>query len=355
MTDKELIDKLNRDKKLTLQEWSTLISTFTEKDREYAAQIARKISLAKNGNKIYLRGIIEFTNICHNDCLYCGIRCSNKNVSRYRLTDNEILECCEEGHNLGYRTFVLQGGEDSYYTDERLIGLIRSIKKLYPDTAITLSIGERSCASYEALHEAGADRYLLRHETADKTHYERLHPQRMSYDNRIKCLQELKRIGYQTGCGMMVGTPYQEPIHLAEDMVLIRNLEPAMVGIGPFIPHKDTPFSGATQGNSELTLFLLSLTRIMLPDVLLPATTALGTLSSDGRTAGILAGCNIVMPNLSPQNVRKKYLLYDNKAGTDLSPDNSLGELKRQIESIGYVCEFGRKDHIDYIKQGETK
>lgn len=355
MDNKELIDKLNKYKRLTHDEWVTLISTYSEEDRAYAASIAQSITREHFGNKIYFRGIIEFSNICKNDCYYCGLRRSNYRLSRYRLTDEEILYCCSEGYRLGYRTFVLQSGEDNYYTDERLVPLISEIKKRYPDCAVTLSIGERSRESYEALFEAGAERYLLRHETANAEHYEKLHPKEMSFEHRINCLWQLKEIGYQTGCGMMVGTPFQTPETLAEDMELMCEFQPAMVGIGPFIPHKDTPFAGEKAGNQNLTLFLLSLTRIMLPKVLLPSTTALGTVAADGRINGVLSGCNVVMPNLSPLSVRKKYMLYDNKIGTEIDAETGLMLLKKQMESIGRDVVTGRGDHADYIKKEDEK
>lgn len=355
MDNKSLIDKLNQYKRLEHNEWTTLIGSFTEEDRAYAASLARSITKEHFGNKIYFRGIIEFSNICKNDCYYCGIRRSNCRLSRYRLSNEDILLCCREGYRLGYRTFVLQSGEDDYYTDERLVPLISAIRAKYPDCAVTLSIGERSRQSYEALFAAGASRYLLRHETANAGHYAKLHPEGMSFEHRINCLWQLKEIGYQTGCGMMVGTPFQTPETLAQDMELICEFQPAMVGIGPFIPHRDTPFGAEKAGSQELTLFLLSLTRIMLPRVLLPSTTALGTVAADGRINGVLAGCNVVMPNLSPLSVRKKYMLYDNKAGTEADAETGLLQLKKQMESIGREVVTGRGDHADYIKKEEAK
>lgn len=344
----KLIDKLNTEKHLAHSEWCRLISDFSSEDRKYAQSIAEKITEEHFGKKVFFRGIIEFSNICRNDCLYCGIRCSNKNVSRYRLTDDDILLCCKEGYRLGYRTFVLQSGESEYVVSSQFTDLIKMIKTKFPDCAVTLSVGECSRETYEKMYAAGADRYLLRHETADKSHYEKLHPIKMSFDNRIRCLHDLKDIGFQTGCGMMVGSPFQTPDTLAADMEFMCSFMPAMIGTGPFIPHKDTPFAGYEKGNRELTLFLISLTRIMLPDVLLPATTALGTMSDDGRILGILAGCNVVMPNLSPQNVRKSYMLYDNKTGTDLDAEESLDFLKKQMESVGRTVVAGRGDHKDY-------
>lgn len=262
----------------------------------------------------------------------------------YRLTPEDILACCDEGYDAGFRTFVLQGGEDGWFNDERMCSIVRSIKEKYPDCAVTLSLGERSRESYEKLYEAGADRYLLRHETADCQHYGILHPGCLSLENRLRCLKDLKEIGYQTGCGIMVGSPGQTSETLAKDMVYMREFDPQMVGIGPFLPHKDTPFRDQKAGSVELTLFVLALCRIMLPHALMPSTTALGTAESDGRKMGVLAGCNVVMPNLSPANVRKKYMLYDNKAGTDLTATEGIALLRRQMEEIGYEVVIGRGD-----------
>ena len=350
MSNMEIIDKLNRDKALSYEEWTRLISGFSDEDRAYARHLASEITEKIFGNKIFFRGIIEFSNICRNDCFYCGIRRSNKKISRYSLSEEEILLCCREGYRLGYRTFVLQSGESGTASPD-LIRVIKRIKAEYPDCAVTLSIGECRREVYEKLYEAGADRYLLRHETADKGHYEKLHPGNMSFDNRIRCLYDLKDIGFQTGCGMMVGSPYQTPEALAADMEFMSEFRPAMVGIGPFIPHKDTPFGDFGSGSQELTLFMISLTRIMLPDALIPSTTALGTASQDGRVKGVLAGCNVVMPNLSPHNVRKSYMLYDNKSGTDLSAEESLELLKKQMEAVGREVITGRGDHKDYTKR----
>ena len=278
MTARETIDKLNREKKLTEREWTELLYNFTDQDRAYAAKLARTIAFQKFGNKIFFRGIIEFTNICKNDCLYCGIRKSNTNLERYRLTKEDIRACFREGYALGFRTFVLQGGEDGAMSDERLTDIVSSIHERYSDCAITLSVGERPRESYEKLYAAGATRFLLRHETATEEHYKKLHPDQMSWQNRMRCLHDLKEIGFQTGCGCMVGAPYQTATDLARDMVFMGEFKPHMIGMGPFIPHKDTPFAEFPAGSVKTTLFLLSLARIMLPDVLLPATTALGTM-----------------------------------------------------------------------------
>lgn len=344
-----LIDKLRINRRLEHGEWVYLINENSDDVRKYAAETACVISREQFENNVYIRGIIEFSNICGNDCLYCGIRRSNRNAVRYRLTGDEILECCKKGYELGYRTFVFQSGEDAYWTDERLADILGAVKKLYPDCAVTLSIGERSADSYKFLFDSGADRYLLRHETADPKHYSMLHPKEMSFRNRINCLYELRNAGFQTGCGMMVGTPFQTAEYLAGDMEFMSLFKPEMAGIGPFIPHRDTPFGEYGAGSVERTLLLLSLTRIMLPEVLLPSTTALGTLTGDGRLQGILAGCNVVMPNLSPQNVREKYMLYDNKQGVGLSAEEDLTLLKNGIEAIGYRVVTGRGDHKKFI------
>ena len=344
MTNIERIDLLNREHRLEKSQWTQLFSTFTPEDTVYAKNLAREITDARFGKRIYFRGIVEFSNICKNDCYYCGIRCSNREVSRYRLTPEDILACCQEGYEAGFRTFVLQGGEDGWFSDARMCNIIRTIKSNYPDCAVTLSLGERSRESYQRLFDAGADRYLLRHETADPTHYAHLHPPRQTLADRMRCLADLKEIGYQTGCGIMVGSPGQTPETLAEDMVFMQAFQPQMVGIGPFLPHKDTPFREEASGSVDTTLFILALCRILLPQVLMPATTALGTAEADGRKLGVLAGCNVVMPNLSPAQVRKKYMLYDNKAGTDLTAQEGIALLCRQMEEIGYEVVIGRGD-----------
>ncbi|MHC1721523.1 MAG: [FeFe] hydrogenase H-cluster radical SAM maturase HydE [Clostridiaceae bacterium] len=345
MTNRELIEKLNKTKALSLEEWTLLLDTFSDEDKAYAAEIAREITFLKYGNKIFFRGIIEFTNICKNDCLYCGIRRSNNCVSRYRLSKEDILSSCDEGYKLGFRTFVLQGGEDAYFTDNIMADIVSAIRNKYSDCAITLSIGERSRESYKKLFNAGANRYLLRHETADGLHYKRLHPPELTLQNRLRCLNDLKEIGYQTGCGCMVGSPYQTVDSLAKDMMFMGWFKPEMIGIGPFVPHKETPFKDFKTGSTELTLFMLSLCRIMLPDVLLPATTALGTAADNGRQLGIKAGANVIMPNLSPMEVRRKYMLYDNKIGTGDDAEEGMRKVKAQIEEIGYEMIIGRGYH----------
>lgn len=348
MKNKFLIDKLNENKALSHSEWLKLISDHDNEEREYAAQTAREISVGRFGKNIFIRGIIEFSNVCKNDCLYCGIRRSNSELSRYRLTKEEILSCCEEGYNCGFRTFVLQSGEDMFYTAELMCEIIREIKKRFPDCAVTLSLGEKSEEDYRLMFEAGADRYLLRHETADETHYRSLHPPQMSWKHRMKCLEDLKEIGFQTGCGMMIGSPFQTAECLAEDMEFMCAFKPHMIGLGPFIPHSATPFRDKPAGSLELTLFLLSLCRIMLPDVLLPATTALGTIDPKGREYGVLAGANVIMPNLSPTAVRKKYMLYDNKICTGDESAQCRACLERRMNSIGYSIKITRGDYTTH-------
>ncbi len=313
---------------------------------ELLTQEAVRIRKKHYGDKVYIRGLIEFTNYCRNDCGYCGIRRGNLHARRYRLTKEEILECCARGYELGFRTFVLQGGEDRWFTDERMADIIRSIRASYPGCAITLSIGERSYESYRLLKEAGADRYLLRHETADEEHYGKLHPSEMSLAVRKMCLYDLKLLGYQVGAGFMVGSPGQTADCLAKDLLFLKELRPHMVGIGPFVPHHDTRFAQEKAGSVELTLFLLSVIRILLPKVLLPATTALGTMDPQGREKGLQAGANVVMPNLSPQKNRKQYELYDNKICTGEEAAECLECLARRVEQAGYHLCSGRGDAL---------
>ncbi len=298
------------------------------------------------GRRIFVRGLIEFTNYCKNNCLYCGIRCANRRISRYRLTRAEILSCVQRGMELGLSTFVLQGGEDIYYSDDVLCDIVFSIKEYSPECAVTLSVGERSYESYKRLREAGADRYLLRHETADKVHYEKLHPSEMSFDNRLRCLYDLRSLGYQVGAGFMVGSPYQSSETLAEDLLFLKELEPHMVGIGPFISQTDTPFGDMPNGTLELTLTMLALVRLMLPETLLPATTALGTIDRKGREKGFDAGANVVMPNLSPSERRADYALYDNKLCTGAEAAESIEMLRGLIERAGYTMGMGRGDSL---------
>ena len=343
-----LIDKLEANHSLTLEEYQYLLEEFSPEISDYASKKAVEKRKSVYGNDVYIRGLIEISNICKNDCYYCGIRRSNKKCERYRLSKEDILGSAKQGYELGFRTFVLQGGEDQKFTDEFLVDIIKSLKSNYPDCAITLSLGERSFESYKALKSAGADRYLLRHETADKEHYEKLHPKEMSFENRMECLKNLKSLGYQVGVGFMVGSPYQTSLTLAKDLKFIETFAPAMCGIGPYITHKDTPFKDMPSGSLELTLYLLSLIRLIDPAILLPATTALGTIHPKGREMGILAGANVVMPNLSPVSVRKKYELYDNKICTGEESAECKLCLTKRIDSVGYriVTHRGDKKEI---------
>ena len=341
-----LISKLAEQHSLTLSEYESLIVNRSEESARLLRNLAVKERVKIYGHDVYVRGLIEISNICRNDCYYCGIRRSNTNCERYRLTPEEIFACAEEGYALGFRTFVLQGGEDSYFTDEVLGGIVRGIKTRYSDCAITLSMGERSRESYEHLKACGADRYLLRHETADSEHYAQLHPSEMSYSHRMNCLQNLRELGYAVGCGFMVGSPFQTAKHIAQDLKFIEEFKPEMCGIGPFIPHKDTPFRNYPAGSVELTCYLLSMIRLIHPPVLLPATTALGTLDPLGREKGILAGANVVMPNLSPVSVRKKYELYDNKICTGEESAQCRVCLNNRMKAIGYEIVTCRGDII---------
>lgn len=340
----KLIEKLRDTHSLSLDEYKYLIDNRCESSMALAQKYAVQLRKSIYSNSVFVRGLIEVSNICKNDCYYCGIRKSNTLCERYRLTKEEILSCCVEGYSLGFRTFVMQGGEDIQLSDEFLCSVISEIKHRYPDCAVTLSLGERSKESYRRLYDSGANRYLLRHETADNSHYQKLHPQNLLLKNRIECLNNLKEIGYQVGCGFMVGSPYQTSDTIAQDLKFIEEFSPDMCGIGPFIPHKDTPFRDHSAGDVELTLFLLSIIRLIKPNILLPATTALGTAKYGGREQGILYSANVVMPNLSPLSVRKKYELYNDKICTDEESAQSLDKLKKSMNAIGYNVVVDRGD-----------
>ncbi len=339
-----LIDQLKENENLPDEGLRALLRDLTDEEETYLYQTAAAVRQEAYGRDVYMRGLIEFTNYCRNDCLYCGIRRSNRCADRYRLDRDQILDCCRRGYELGFRTFVLQGGEDPYFTDEKICDLVRSIKADHPDCAVTLSIGEKEHDSYKAMFEAGADRYLLRHETADPDHYAMLHPAELSSEHRKACLRDLKEIGFQVGAGMMVGSPFQTDDHLIADLRYLKELAPHMVGIGPFIPHKDTPFRDQPQGTLKDTLHLLAIVRLMLPKVLLPATTALGTIHPRGREMGILAGANVIMPNLSPAAVRGKYLLYDGKICTGDEAAECVRCMAARMEAIGYRTVVSRGD-----------
>lgn len=334
MSNDTLIEKLSAERNLSDGELKELLDSKESDQSLFAAADRKRREIY--GDEVYLRGLIEFTNHCRNNCYYCGIRCGNKSAERYRLGKEDILACCDEGYRLGFRTFVLQGGEDPFFTDDKICDIVYAIRSRFPDCAITLSVGEKSKESYKSFFDAGANRYLLRHETASEEHYRRLHPENMSLANRKRCLFDLKEIGYQVGSGFMVGSPYQTTDNLIEDLRFLQSLKPDMIGIGPYITHEQTPFSSFTNGGVELTLRLISVLRLMFPYALIPSTTALGTLHPQGRELGLKAGANVVMPNLSPVEVRKLYSLYENKICTGEEAAQCRGCLERRISEAGY-------------------
>ena len=369
---KKIIDKIDKKEKISYKDALTLLSSFEYDNdlnkkkldkkekieikelKKYLREKAREKADKVFGKYIFMRGLIEFTNYCKNDCIYCGIRKSNKKVERYRLNKKEILECCKIGYDIGFRTFVLQGGEDNFFNIERMSNIARAIKKEFPDCALTLSIGEKEEEYYKELKNNGANRFLLRHETADSEHYSKLHPKYMSLENRKECLRFLKSLGFQTGTGMMIGSPFQKLENIAGDLIFMQEIKPEMIGIGPFLPHKDTPFANEKIGELELTLILISVIRLIFPLSLIPATTALGTIKEGGRELGILHGANVVMPNLSPMNVRKKYLLYNNKISTGTESAEGVELLRESIDKIGYVLTGARGD-FDMSRRLENK
>ncbi|MGX4599562.1 [FeFe] hydrogenase H-cluster radical SAM maturase HydE [Faecalimicrobium sp. JNUCC 81] len=349
MNAKDIIEKLYQTNNASKEELLYLINNINDNSKELLIQKANEIRQIHFKNKVYMRGLIEITSYCKKDCMYCGLRKSNKNLSRYRLTKEEILECAEKGDKLGYKTFVLQGGEDSYFSDEKIIEIVKAIKSKFPQNAITLSLGERSYESYKKIFDVGADRYLLRHESASKKLYEEIHPKEY-FENRRNCLRDLKEIGYQVGAGFMVGIPNQTNEDLVNDLLFVKELNPAMCGIGPFIPHKDTPFRNYNHGSLEKTIIMLAIVRLLLPKVLLPATTALSSINLNGREMGLKAGGNVIMPNLSPMEVRKKYSLYDNKAYI-LDEDAEYRKIiEDKIKKSGFELEVSRGDNPDWVK-----
>lgn len=345
----EIVSKLHQTGDLSDGELKLLIETDDKAAAELLKKYADETRRKFYGDKVFLRGLIEISSYCRNDCLYCGIRRSNRDADRYRLSREDILACCENGYELGFRTFVMQGGEDMYFSDEVIVPLIAEIREQYPDCAITLSLGERSYESYKRMKEAGADRYLLRHEAASEELYKKLHPSEMSLRNRKECLFALRELGYQVGAGFMVGAPFQTTDDIIADLRFLQELRPQMIGIGPFVPHHSTPFADGKRGTLELTLRLLGILRLLFPNVLLPATTALGTIAPNGRELGLMTGCNVVMPNLSPVKVRKKYDLYDNKICTGEEAAECRGCLQRRIESAGYTIANERGDFVNTI------
>ncbi len=340
---KRLIDFLSENHFLSEEEYLYLIKNRNEENAEYLRQKADEARKNIYGNKIFVRGLIEISNICKNDCYYCGIRKSNKSCDRYKLNEQDILACCQNGYSKGFRTFVLQGGEGVFSVDF-ICGIVKKIKEKYPDTAVTLSLGEYEKSDYKKMKEAGADRYLLRHETICKEHYEKLHPKNMSYENRLSCLKILKELGFQVGSGFLVGSPYQSEEIIAKEFKFIEEFSPEMCGIGPFIPQKDTPFKNESSGTAEETSYYLSIIRLIKPNILLPSTTALGTVKDGGRELGLLSGANVLMPNLSPERERKKYTLYDNKLATGVESAEQLEKLKEQIKNIGYEIVIDKGD-----------
>lgn len=361
-TAKEIIDKTAAEESISYKDALKLLSSFEynndinkkefisgqhediKKLKEYLRLKARDKADKVFGKYVFMRGLIEFTNYCKNDCIYCGIRKSNKNAERYRLNKDEILSCCKLGYNIGFRTFVLQGGEDSYYNIDIMSDIVHEIKKKFSNCALTLSIGEKEEDYYRVLKEKGADRFLLRHETSDNDHYSKLHPYNMNLDNRKKCLRNLKKLGYQTGTGIMVGSPYQTLENIADDLIFMQEINPEMIGIGPFLPHRDTPFADEKKGELELTLIIISILRLIFPLALIPATTALGTIKEGGRELGILHGANVVMPNLSPINMRKKYMLYNDKIAAGAESAEGVKSLRENMQKIGYILTGERGD-----------
>ena len=342
---KTTIDKLSEAHTLSAEEYRSLLLCEETETLGYLHEKAQQTTVARFGREVYIRGLIEISNRCRNNCLYCGIRKSNTMVSRYALSRETILSCCREGYKLGFRTFVLQGGEDASQTDDWVEATVSAVRREFPDCAITLSLGEKAKEAYQRFYNAGANRYLLRHETFNEAHYRELHPSEMNRNHRLQCLEWLKETGYQTGTGIMVGSPGQTIGHLVEDLLFIERFQPEMIGIGPFIPHTDTPFANEPAGSITLTLKLISIFRLMHPSALIPATTALASLTPDGRKRGILAGANVVMPNLSPPDVREKYTIYNQKAAFGSEAAEGLKLLGEQLSQIGYTISRERGDY----------
>lgn len=342
---RDLVHRLVGERTLKRDEFRALIASCDSQTLEYIRKESVRTAQERFGHGIFVRGLIEISSFCRNDCAYCGLRRSNRSAERYRLNYEQIIECCKEGYDAGLRTFVLQGGEDGTLTDEWLEQIIHDIRHIYPDVAITLSLGERSYASYKRLYDAGATRYLLRHEAANEELYRKLHPHTMSHTNRIACIENLKEIGYQTGMGMMVGVKGQSVDDLVDDLLLMERIRPQMIGIGPFIPHRNTPLGDYPAGSVELTLLMLSIVRLMHPSALIPSTTALATLSTEGRRMGILSGANVVMPNLTPPSERKKYAIYEDKASSGSEAVEGLKVLEQELNEIGYHIDYSRGDY----------
>lgn len=342
---RDLVHRLVGERTLKRDEFRALIASCDSQTLEYIRKESVRTAQERFGHGIFVRGLIEISSFCRNDCAYCGLRRSNRSAERYRLSHEQIMECCKEGYDAGLRTFVLQGGEDATLTDEWLEQIIHDIRHIYPDVAITLSLGERSYDSYKRLYDAGATRYLLRHEAANEELYRKLHPHTMSHANRIACIENLKDIGYQTGMGMMIGVRGQSVDDLIDDLLLMERIRPQMIGIGPFIPHRNTPLGEYPAGSVELTLLMLSIVRLMYPTALIPSTTALATLSTEGRRMGILSGANVVMPNLTPPSERKKYAIYEDKASSGSEAVEGLRVLEQELNEIGYHIDYSRGDY----------
>ena len=340
----QVLERLIQGETPTLTELTHFLSKIDDEGRQKLYGAATEIRRRHFGNRVLFRGLIEFTSYCRNDCHYCGIRRGNTLAGRYRLSKEQILECCHTGHELGFRSFVLQGGEDPWFTDERICDIISAIRRLFPDSALTISFGEQTAESYRRYFDAGADRYLLRHETADPAHYALLHPRELNLENRMRCLQELKEIGYQVGAGFMVGSPGQTFTTLAKDLLFLKSFQPHMIGIGPFIPHNETIFSNKPAGSVQQTLDMIALTRIMVPRSLLPATTALGSIDPTGREKALAIGANVIMPNLSPSDVRKMYAIYNDKLSTGKEAAESLENNKRLLIAAGFEPDMSRGD-----------
>lgn len=341
----DIINHLADGGTLSRDEWMILLSSLDDGEREYLRVKAQEVAVSHYGKGIFVRALLEISSYCKNNCYYCGIRASNRDSQRYRLSKEEILECCKEADALGFNTFVLQGGEDPVQNDAWVVDVVKAIRAAYPEKAITLSVGERSAEAYAAFKEAGANRFLLRHETRNDEHYSQLHPSMMSSENRRQCLMTLKRLGFQTGSGMMIGSPGQTDEHLYEDIRFLEELQPQMIGIGPFLPATNTPFENHSPGSADKTILMLSLLRLRFPNVLLPATTALATLCSNGMERAILAGANVVMPNVSPVEQRKKYSIYDNKKSTGAESAQQMQQLENRLNAIGYHIDYGRGDY----------
>jgi biotin synthase len=340
-----LLERVTSGASVSAAMWRTLLVELDEEERRRLALMARQTAQSRFGKGVYVRALIEISSYCRNNCYYCGLRCSNSMAQRYRLSKEEILDCCRQAAGLGFNTFVLQGGEDPLQSDEWLADVVAAIRAEFPKKAITLSVGERSMEGYSLLRSVGTDRYLLRHETADAGHYSHLHPANMSLENRLQCLANLKALGYQVGSGMMVGSPGQTVEHLVEDLMLLDELQPQMIGIGPFIPATGTPFEGERPGSVDDTLLLVSLLRLRFPRALIPATTALATLCNDGTQRAVLAGANVVMPNFTPLHCRTKYSIYDNKKSSGSESAQQLDLLAVKLDEIGYHIDFSRGDY----------